>query len=79
MDPGYVRDKPGKAPCGMDMVPVYEEGGGAAAPGAIAVSPTTIQSMGVRTAKVEVRPLSRYLAVGLVNFNERNLSWSTPR
>ena len=27
MDPGYVRDKPGKAPCGMDMVPVYEDTG----------------------------------------------------
>ena len=25
MDPGYVRDQPGKAPCGMDMVPVYED------------------------------------------------------
>ena len=24
MDPTYVRDKPGKAPCGMDLVPVYE-------------------------------------------------------
>lgn len=81
MDPGYVRDKPGKAPCGMDMVPVYEDtGGGAAAPGAISVSPTTLQSMGVRTAKVEVRPLSRLtLAVGLVNFNERNLSTITTK
>ena len=76
MDPGYVRDKPGKAPCGMDMVPVYEEAAGeAAAPGAIAVSPTTLQSMGVRTAKVEVRPLSRdTLTVGLVTLNERNLT-----
>ena len=76
MDPGYVRDKPGKAPCGMDMVPVYEEeGGAAAAAGAIAVSPTTIQSMGVRTAKVEVRPLSHDTwTVGLVTFNERNLA-----
>ena len=81
MDPGYVRDKPGKAPCGMDLVPVYEEAGGeAAAPGAIAVSPTTIQSMGVRTAKVEVRPLSRLtLAVGLVTFNERNLAVITTK
>ena len=81
MDPGYVRDKPGKAPCGMDMVPVYEDaGGGAETPGVIAVSPTTIQSMGVRTAKVEVRPLSRLtLAVGLVNFNERNLSTLTTK
>ena len=56
MDPGYVRDKPGKAPCGMDLVPVYEEDGTAAAPGAIPVSPSPSQSMGVRTAKVEVRP-----------------------
>ncbi len=75
MDPGYVRDKPGKAPCGMDMVPVYEEEGGAAAPGAIAVSPTTVQSMGVRTAKIEVRPLTHDTwTVGLVTFNERNLA-----
>ena len=75
MDPGYVRDKPGKAPCGMDMVPVYEDEAGAAGPGAIAVSPTTMQSMGVRTAKVEVRPLTHDTwTVGLVNFNERNLT-----
>jgi Cu(I)/Ag(I) efflux system membrane fusion protein/cobalt-zinc-cadmium efflux system membrane fusion protein len=81
MDPGYVRDKPGKAPCGMDMVPVYEEeGAGAETPGVIAVSPTTIQSMGVRTARVEVRPLSRLtLTVGLVTFNERNLSTVTTK
>ena len=81
MDPGYVRDKPGKAPCGMDLVPVYEDtGAGAAAPGAISVSPATLQSMGVRTAKVQVRPLSRLtLAVGRVNFNERNLSTITTK
>ncbi|MCK9377797.1 MAG: efflux RND transporter periplasmic adaptor subunit [Syntrophobacterales bacterium] len=79
MDPGYVRDKPGKAPCGMDLVPVYEEVG-EAAPGTITVSPATIQSMGVRTAKVEVRPLSRVtLAVGLVNFNERSLATITTK
>ena len=32
MDPNYVRDKPGKAPCGMDLVPVYEEAGEEAPP-----------------------------------------------
>ena len=75
MDPGYVRDKPGKAPCGMDMVPVYEDAGAEAPAGAIAVSPATVQSMGVRTAKVEVRPLTRDTwTVGLVTFDERNLS-----
>lgn len=75
MNPTNISDHPGKAPCGMDMVPVYEEVGGAAAPGAIAISPTTIQSMGVRTAKVEVRPLTHDTwTVGLVTFNERNLA-----
>jgi Cu(I)/Ag(I) efflux system membrane fusion protein/cobalt-zinc-cadmium efflux system membrane fusion protein len=75
MDPNYVRDKPGKAPCGMDLVPVYEEvGEEAAGPGAIAISPITLQSMGVRTAKVEVRPLTHDTwTVGLVTFNERSL------
>ena len=59
----------------MDLVPVYEEEGGEATPGTIGVSPTTIQSMGVRTAKVEVRPLTHDTwTVGLVNFDERNLA-----
>ena len=79
MDPSYIRDKPGKSPMGMDLVPVYEEVG-EEAPGAIKVSSATLQSMGVRTAKVEVRPLSRLtLAVGLVNFNERNLATITTK
>jgi Cu(I)/Ag(I) efflux system membrane fusion protein/cobalt-zinc-cadmium efflux system membrane fusion protein len=75
MDPGYVRDKPGKAPCGMDLVPVYEEEGEVAAEGAIAVSPNIIQTMGVRTARVERRPLSRTIrAVSQIIYDERQLS-----
>ena len=27
MDPNYRRDKPGKSPMGMDLVPVYADGG----------------------------------------------------
>ena len=26
MDPNYRRDKPGKSPMGMDLIPVYDEG-----------------------------------------------------
>ena len=76
MDPGYVRDKPGKAPCGMDLVPVYEDTESEkTAAGAIAVSPNILQSMGVRTAKVQVQPLSRTIrAVSRVMFNERQLT-----
>ncbi len=79
MDPGYIRDKPGKAPCGMDLVPVYEEVG-EEAPGTIKVSPAAIQSMGVTTTKVQVRPLSRItLTVGMVTFDERNLNVITTK
>ena len=45
------------------------------AAGVIAVSPASIQSMGVRTAKVEVQPLTHDTwTVGLVNFDERHLA-----
>lgn len=75
MDPGYVRDQPGKAPCGMDLVPVYEDEPGAAQEGTIAVDPRVLQSMGVRTAKAEVRELSRTIrAVGKVTYDERRLT-----
>jgi len=75
MDPGYVRDQPGKAPCGMDLVPVYEDEPGAAQEGAIAVDPRILQSMGVRTAKAEVRELARTIrAVGKVTYDERRLT-----
>ncbi len=79
MDPGYIRDKPGKAPCGMDLVPVYESAG-EEAPGTIRINPATVQSMGVTTTKVEVRPLSRLtLTVGMVTFDERNLNVITTK
>ena len=79
MDPGYIRDKPGKAPCGMDLVPVYESAG-EEAPGTIKINPATVQSMGVTTTKVEVRPLSRLtLTVGMVTFDERNLNVITTK
>jgi Cu(I)/Ag(I) efflux system membrane fusion protein len=80
MDPTYIRDKPGKSPMGMDLVPVYEEAGEEPASGAIVVSPATIQNMGVRTAKVEKKALSRVtVAVGLVTYDERNLATITTK
>ena len=68
MDPTYVRNEPGKDAMGMDLVPVYEDGGTS---GGIAVDPVTQQSMGVRTATVKVRDLHHSLrAIGLVAFDE---------
>ncbi len=60
----------------MDLVPVYEDTKSEqTAAGTIAVSPNILQSMGVRTAKVQVQPLSRTIrAVSRVMFNERQLT-----
>ncbi len=72
MDPNYRRDAPGKSPMGMDLVPVYEDGGGEE--GTIRVDPNTIQSIGVRTAPVTVGDLKKTIrTVGLVTYDERRI------
>jgi Cu(I)/Ag(I) efflux system membrane fusion protein len=71
MHPSYKSDKPGIAPdCGMELVPVYEDGsmggtGGAAGmpPGTVNVSPDKQQLVGIKIAKVEKAPLGRTLRV----------------
>ncbi|MDN3684962.1 heavy metal-binding domain-containing protein [Vibrio sinaloensis] len=42
MDPNYQRDKPGKSPMGMDLIPVYAEdlAGEKQQPGTVSISPT---------------------------------------
>jgi len=67
MDPGYVREEPGKDYMGHDLVPVYEGPAGSG----VVIDPVTAQNMGIRTASVERRDLARTLrAVGLVTYEE---------
>ncbi len=70
MNPAHTSDKPGKAPCGMDMEPVYADAvptpGAAAAPsslppGTVKVSPEKQQLIGVRLASVEKKRLAHNL------------------
>lgn len=57
MHPWIVQDEPGQCPiCNMDLQPVQVSG---SAPGVVEIDPVTMQSMGVRTADVEVKPLTR--------------------
>ncbi len=68
MDPNYRRDQPGKSPMGMDLVPVYADGGSGAgnAPG-ITIDPAVINNIGVKTAPVERRSLTRHIdTVGFI-------------
>lgn len=69
MDPGYRRDKPGKSPMGMDLIPVYETEG--ADKGMVMISPSVENNLGVRSAAVELAPLAQQIkTVGFVDFDE---------
>ncbi|MCJ7802126.1 MAG: efflux RND transporter periplasmic adaptor subunit [Candidatus Marinimicrobia bacterium] len=69
MDPTYISPKPGKSPMGMDLVPVYagEEAFGAT----VKINPSTVQNIGVRTAKVVKMDLEQNIrTVGRVDYDE---------
>jgi Cu(I)/Ag(I) efflux system membrane fusion protein len=73
MDPNYRRDKPGKSPMGMDLVPVYADE--APAEGGVRIEPGVEQNLGVRTAAAAYRPLWRKVeATGYVGFDETLIS-----
>jgi len=71
MDANYRRDEPGKSPMGMDLVPVYDEGGGSD----VKISPAVENNLGVRTAKVERDKLWRKInTVGYIDFDETKIT-----
>jgi Cu(I)/Ag(I) efflux system membrane fusion protein len=73
MDANFRKDKPGKSPMGMDLVPVYEDS--AAEGGAVRISAAVENNLGVRTEKAKVRPLWRRIeAPGYVGFDETRIS-----
>ena len=72
MDANYRRDEAGKSPMGMDLVPVYDEGGSALE---VMISPAVINNMGVRTEKVERNKLWRRIeTVASVDYDESKVS-----
>ncbi|HET8942321.1 MAG TPA: efflux RND transporter periplasmic adaptor subunit [Rudaea sp.] len=69
MDPKYRRDKPGKSPMGMDLVPVYADA--AAVDSDVRIDPAVVNNLGVRSAEVERSLLAgRIEAVGYVGYDE---------
>jgi Cu(I)/Ag(I) efflux system membrane fusion protein/cobalt-zinc-cadmium efflux system membrane fusion protein len=77
MMPGYKADKPGKSPMGMDLVPVYDEETSAAVGSAavtgyapILVAPRKQQLIGVKTAAIEKRQMTKILrTVGRIAYD----------
>jgi len=81
MNPGSRYDKPGKAPDGMDLVPVYEEesagvtGQGVPGYAPVKITPERLQMMGVTTEKARVMSLDQSIrAVGIVTADETRIS-----
>ncbi|MBY6204489.1 efflux RND transporter periplasmic adaptor subunit [Halomonas denitrificans] len=73
MDPSYRRDRPGKSPMGMDLVPVYADELEPA--GTVRVEPGVQQQMNLRTAEVrEGRLWRRIDTVGRVTWDAERLS-----
>jgi Cu(I)/Ag(I) efflux system membrane fusion protein len=74
MVPGPKFDKPGKSPfMDMQLVPVYA--GEAGDDGKVAISPRTIQNLGVRTAQVKPGALDMgFSTVGAVGIDERGIT-----
>lgn len=83
MDPNFKRDKPGLSPMGMDLVPVYADGGnsgGKDSPGTITIDPNVVNNLGVKTAKVQRKALDVTIkTVGYVQYNEDTLVHVHPR
>ena len=73
MDANYRRDKPGKSPMGMELVPVYANASGDS--GNVIIAAEVIQNLGVRTATVERSALQRVIdTVGYVEYDETRVS-----
>ncbi|MEZ8739916.1 efflux RND transporter periplasmic adaptor subunit [Photobacterium swingsii] len=75
MDPKYKRDKPGKSPMGMDLIPVYaDESKTEKVAGTVEISPAIENNLGVKTAQVEQQKLvPRIDTVGYVAFDESQM------
>jgi len=69
MNPGFRSEKPGVAPCGMPLEPVYAEvgaageqvvisGGPLQSPGAVKISQAKQQLIGVQVSPVEIQPMT---------------------
>ena len=78
MNPGMRSNKPGKAPDGMDLVPVYADERSAGTdlpPGTTHISAEKQQLIGVQYGAVESRPLTRTIrAVGRLTYDETRIT-----
>jgi len=77
MDPQFRRDRPGKSPMDMDLVPVYEEPASQMGPAGdvVLISPEVVNNVGIRTAHARLERLNVPLhTVGRVTLDEERVA-----
>jgi Cu(I)/Ag(I) efflux system membrane fusion protein len=81
MNPEVTSPVPAKDAMGMDYIPVYADDGQASGPaGTVRIDPVTVQSIGVRTARAELRTLSRTIqTLGRIDYDEQRLTRLHPK
>ena len=82
MDANYTRDKPGKSPMGMDLIPYYGNDGSGPdeGKGTIRISPDVVNNLGVRTVTAKYKALHTQIdTVGYVTYDEDRLVHIHPR
>ena len=84
MDPNFKRDKPGKSPMGMDLVPVYAQnsnkGEAEVTPGTVTIDAITIQNLGVKTTSVKkIAPVQTLNTFATVQFAQDTILHVHPR
>ncbi|MGK0373325.1 MAG: Cu(I)/Ag(I) efflux system membrane fusion protein, partial [Glaciecola sp.] len=80
MDANFQRDKPGKSPMGMQLVPVYASNQENDSAGTVTINPRVINNLGVRTAKAQMKAISEpIIALGFVEYNQDTMVHIHPR
>ncbi len=82
MDANYRRDKPGKSPMGMDLIPVYDNQGSGKneGSGTVKISPEVVNNLGVRITKARYKRLQTEInTVGYITYDENKLIHIHPR
>ena len=83
MDDSYRRDKPGKSPMGMDLVPVYANDDATSAksnertPGTVMIPPNVQHNIGLKSRPLPWTLQQTVTAVGNVAYDEEVLCTST--
>ncbi len=78
MDPNYQRDKPGKSPMGMDLIPIYPDKSNSSSKsdkkGTVTIEPAVENNLGVKTAAVIRQILTPQIkTIGYIDFDASKL------